>query len=53
LFLLTLGGLVSLWVGMVFLQHFHQAARATTQMLSGFELICGIVWSVLAYRLRR
>jgi uncharacterized membrane protein HdeD (DUF308 family) len=52
LILLTVGGLISLWVGIVFLQHFHQAARPTTQMLSGFELICGIIWSVLAYRLR-
>jgi len=53
LVLLTVAGLVSLWVGMVFLEHFHQAARHTTQMLSGFELFCGIIWSVVAFRLRR
>jgi uncharacterized membrane protein HdeD (DUF308 family) len=53
LLLLTVGGLVSLGVGMVFLQHIHQAARPTTQALSGFELFSGIIWSVLAFRLRR
>ena len=53
LVLLTVGGLVSLCVGMVFLEHFHQAARPTTQVLSGFELFRGIIWSVLAFRLRR
>jgi uncharacterized membrane protein HdeD (DUF308 family) len=53
LVLLTIAGLVSLFVGIVFLEHFHQAARPTTQMLSGFELFCGIIWSVVAFRLRR
>jgi uncharacterized membrane protein HdeD (DUF308 family) len=53
LVLLTVGGLVSLCVGMVFLEHFHQAARPTTLALSGFELFRGITWSVLAFRLRR
>ncbi len=53
LFLLTLGGVVSLCMGVVFLEHFHQAARPTTQALSGFELFCGIIWSILAFRLRR
>ncbi len=53
LVLLTVGGLVSLGVGMVFLQHIHQAARPTTQALAGFELFSGIVWTILAFRLRR
>jgi uncharacterized membrane protein HdeD (DUF308 family) len=53
LILLTVGGLVSLCVGMVFLEHLHQAARPTTLVLSGFELFRGIIWSVLAFRLRR
>jgi uncharacterized membrane protein HdeD (DUF308 family) len=53
LFLLIVGGVLSLCVGVVFLEHFHQAARPTTQMLSGFELFCGMIWSVLAFRLRR
>ena len=53
LVLLTVGGLVSLCVGMVFLEHFHQAARPTTLVLSGLELFRGIIWSVLAFRLRR
>jgi uncharacterized membrane protein HdeD (DUF308 family) len=52
LVLLTVGGLVSLCVGMVLLKHFHQAARPTTLVLSGFELFRGIIWSVLAFRLR-
>ena len=52
LVLLTVAGLVSLCVGIVFLQHFHQAARPTTLTLSGFELFSGIIWSVLAFRLR-
>src|SRR5277367_6845575 len=36
LVLLTIGGLVSLCVGMVFLEHLHQAARPTTLVLSAF-----------------
>jgi uncharacterized membrane protein HdeD (DUF308 family) len=51
--LLTVGGLVSLCVGMVFLEHFHQSARPTTQALSAFELFSGFIWSLLAFRLRR
>ena len=53
LVLLTIGGLVSLCVGMVFLEHLHQAARPTTLVLSAFELFSGIMWSMLALRLRR
>ena len=53
LLMLIVGGVFSLCVGAVFLEHFHQAARHTTQMLSGFELFCGIIWSVVAFRLRR
>ncbi len=52
LVLLTVGGLISLCVGAVFLQHFHQAARPTTQALAGYELLNGIIWSILAFRLR-
>ncbi len=52
LILLTVGGLVSLCVGVVFLQHLHQAARPTTQALAGYELLNGIIWSILAFRLR-
>ena len=51
--LLGLIGIVSLGIGVVFLTHFHQPARITTQALSGFELLCGITWIVLAFRLRR
>jgi uncharacterized membrane protein HdeD (DUF308 family) len=53
LVMLIVGGVFSLCVGMVFLQHFHQAARPTTQALAGYELVNGIIWSVLALRLRR
>jgi uncharacterized membrane protein HdeD (DUF308 family) len=53
LFLLIVGGVLSLCVGVVFLAHFHQAARPTTQALAGYELLNGIIWSVLAFRLRR
>jgi uncharacterized membrane protein HdeD (DUF308 family) len=53
LFLLIVGGVLSLCVGVVFLEHFHQAARPTTQALAGYELVNGIIWSVLAFRLRR
>src|SRR5580698_7034177 len=44
LLLLGLAGFISLAVGVLFLTHFNQAARATTQALSGFELFCGLVW---------
>jgi uncharacterized membrane protein HdeD (DUF308 family) len=53
LLLLGLAGVISLGVGVLFLTHFNQAARATTQTLSGFELFCGVVWIGLAFRLRR
>jgi uncharacterized membrane protein HdeD (DUF308 family) len=52
LFLLGLAGAISLCVGVLFLTHFNQAPRATTQALSGFELFCGIVWIGFAIRLR-
>ncbi len=53
LVMLIAGGVFSLCVGIVFLRHFHQAARPTTQALAGYELVNGIIWSVLALRLRR
>jgi uncharacterized membrane protein HdeD (DUF308 family) len=53
LFLLMVAGVISLSVGMMFLGHVHQAARGTTQALSAFELFSGIMWSALAFRLRR
>jgi hypothetical protein len=37
----------------LFLTHFNQPARPTTQALSGFELFSGITWLVFAFRLRR
>ena len=51
LLLFSLAGVISLAVGVLFLTHYSQAARATTQALSGFELFCGIVWIGLAFRL--
>jgi uncharacterized membrane protein HdeD (DUF308 family) len=51
--LLGLIGIVSLGIGVVFLTHYHQPARITTQALSGFEFLCGITWIVLAFKLRR
>ncbi len=53
LVMLIVAGVFSLCVGVVFLEHFHQAARPTTQALAGYELVNGIIWSVLALRLRR
>jgi uncharacterized membrane protein HdeD (DUF308 family) len=53
LLLLAFAAVISLCVGIIFLAHFHQAARPTTQALSAFELFCGIIWSTLALRLRR
>jgi uncharacterized membrane protein HdeD (DUF308 family) len=53
LFLLASAGIISLCVGLVFLTHFNQPPRVTTQALAGFELFCGIVWMVFAYRLHR
>jgi uncharacterized membrane protein HdeD (DUF308 family) len=51
--LLGLIGIVSLVIGTVFLTHYHQPARITTQALSGFEFLCGITWIALAFRLHR
>jgi uncharacterized membrane protein HdeD (DUF308 family) len=51
--LLMVGALLSLCVGAVFLAHIHQAARPTTQALAGYEFLNGIVWSILAFRLRK
>jgi uncharacterized membrane protein HdeD (DUF308 family) len=51
--LLGLIGIVSLGIGIVFLTHYHQPARITTQALSGFEFLCGVTWIILAFRLRR
>ncbi len=53
LFRLALAGVISVCVGLGFLTHFNLAARATTQVLSGFELFCGIIWIGFAFRLRR
>jgi uncharacterized membrane protein HdeD (DUF308 family) len=53
LFLLALIGVISLGVGILFLAHTNQAARATTQALSAFELYCGIMWIGFAFRLRQ
>ena len=52
LFLLAFAGVVSLVVGVLFLQHIHQAARATTQALSAFELFSGVIWAGFSLRLR-
>jgi uncharacterized membrane protein HdeD (DUF308 family) len=52
-FLLVTAGVISLCVGVVFLTHYNQAPRVTTQALAGFELFCGIIWMVFAYRLHR
>jgi len=52
LFLLALTGGVSVALGVVFLQHFHQAPRVTTQVLSGYELFCGVTSIAFALRLR-
>jgi uncharacterized membrane protein HdeD (DUF308 family) len=51
--LLGLIGIVSLGIGIVFLTHYGQPARITTQALSGFEFLCGATWIALAFRLRR
>jgi uncharacterized membrane protein HdeD (DUF308 family) len=53
LFLLVIAGIVSLLVGIAFLTHYHQAPRITTQALAGYELFCGIIWMVFAYRLHK
>jgi uncharacterized membrane protein HdeD (DUF308 family) len=51
--LLALAGVVSLCVGILFLAHFHQAPRTTTQALSAYELFSGITWMTFAFRLRK
>jgi uncharacterized membrane protein HdeD (DUF308 family) len=53
LLLLAFASVVSLCVGAIFLAHVHQAARTTTQVLSGFEVFCGITWIGVSLRLRR
>jgi uncharacterized membrane protein HdeD (DUF308 family) len=50
--LLAFAGVVSVALGVVFLQHIHQAPRTTTQVLSGYELFCGMSSIVFALRLR-
>jgi uncharacterized membrane protein HdeD (DUF308 family) len=50
--LLGVIGVISLGIGIVFLAHYNQPARITTQALSGFEFLCGVTWIVLAFRLR-
>ncbi len=52
LVVLACAGVVSLTVGVLFLDHAHQAARATTQALSAFELFCGVMWAGFSLRLR-
>lgn len=52
LILLGVAAVISLCVGILFLTHFSQAARPTTQALSAFELFCGVTWIVFAIRLR-
>ena len=52
LLLLGLAGVFSVALGIMFLQHIHQAPRVTTQVLSGYELFCGIASVVFALRLR-
>jgi uncharacterized membrane protein HdeD (DUF308 family) len=52
-FRLAIAGVISLSVGIMFLAHLHQAARTTTQLLSGYELFYGITWIGFALRLRR
>jgi uncharacterized membrane protein HdeD (DUF308 family) len=53
LILLAGAGVISLAVGILFLTHFNQPARPTTQALSAFELFCGITWILFASRLRK
>jgi uncharacterized membrane protein HdeD (DUF308 family) len=53
LLLLAVAGAVSLAVGILFLTHFNQPARPTTQAMSAFELFSGITWILFAFSLRR
>jgi uncharacterized membrane protein HdeD (DUF308 family) len=50
---LAFAGIISLCVGFIFLTHYTQAPRVTTQILSGYEFFAGVVWILFAYRLRR
>jgi uncharacterized membrane protein HdeD (DUF308 family) len=52
LLLLGLAGVFSVALGIMFLLHIHQAPRVTTQVLSGYELFCGLSSIVFALRLR-
>jgi uncharacterized membrane protein HdeD (DUF308 family) len=52
LLLLGLAGVFSVALGIMFLQHIHQAPRVTTQVLSGYELFCGLASIGFALRLR-
>jgi uncharacterized membrane protein HdeD (DUF308 family) len=51
--LLAFACIVSLSVSFLFFTHVHQAARTTTQTLSGFEVVIAIIWITLSLRLRR
>jgi uncharacterized membrane protein HdeD (DUF308 family) len=53
LVLLGTAGIVSLCAGALFLTHYNQAPRVTTQLLSGFELFGGAIWMIFAFRLHR
>jgi uncharacterized membrane protein HdeD (DUF308 family) len=53
LLLLGFAAVISLAVSVLFLTHFNQAARPTTQALSGFELFSGILWIGFAFRLHK
>ena len=50
---IAFAGVISLGVGFFFLTHYNQPPRATTQLLSGYELFAGIVWILFAFRLRK
>ncbi len=48
-----IAGVISVAVGVLFLAHIHQAARTTTQLLSGYQMFYGITWIGFAFRLRK
>ncbi len=48
-----IAGMISLAVGILFLLHIHQPARATAQILSGYQMFYGITWIGFAFRLRK
>jgi uncharacterized membrane protein HdeD (DUF308 family) len=52
-FRLGIAGILSLSMGILFLLHTHQAARTTTQLLSGYEMFYGITWLGFAFKLRK